>query len=860
MKMLNAQGYLLGAPKCRMGRCVTFVSHFENRIDIEFDPFQEEAIEAILRDESVLVAAPTGSGKTLVGVFGACRALDLGLRTFYTTPLKALSNQKYAEFVHAFGVENVGLLTGDNSINPGAPVVVMTTEVLRNMIYANIESLGDLGLVVLDEVHYLQNPYRGSVWEEVIIHLPRSVRLVCLSATVSNVSDFAAWMREVRGQMTVVEARGRPVPLDHRYLYADRRSRQVLALPVLQGGRPNPKGSELDPPWLASTRRSFGPKARGVGRPELIEFLAANRELPAIIFIFSRAGCQAAAEETLASGLRLTTPVERGLVREVVDRRLAKLDPRDLKVLGFSEFLAGLEAGFAPHHAGLIPPFREIVEECFERLLIKVVFATETLSLGINMPARSVVIEKMVKFNGETHKILSPGEYTQFSGRAGRRGIDSRGTSYVAWGGGVAFADVARVVEGEFYPITSSFRPTYNMAANLVKRYTPEAARELLNLSFAQFSQDAEVVRLEAELRGLRRQRRPDPSLGTVDEVHVVPGSVISVPGGDGSRHRASLVVLSVAKRGHGQMKIQTVSPAGRGYTLGATHLREARMQKRITLPQIERGRKELLRREAAKELKRSLKARHHVEPSRDFLETGHSRDVELRQEGRVARLQERISQRRAALSGYFERVLSVMEAFGFSKGWSLTPTGAVLANIYAESDILVALALDSLALEELDEPSFAAVLSWMTFEPRPSFTGVGLRSTHRPLIDRFVELEQLSTQLQRLEGARELPLTRMPDVGFSELVYDWADQRPLERILRSSPIPPGDFVRNTKQIADLARQVAAVYPEGPLGRLARRTEASIVRGIVALSSEVTVPGDQVGQFGGESDVDVVGL
>jgi ATP-dependent RNA helicase HelY len=843
-----------------MGRCVTYVSHFESRVDIELDPFQEEAIAAILRDESVLVAAPTGSGKTLVGVFGACRALDLGLRTFYTTPLKALSNQKYAEFVRAFGADNVGLLTGDNSINPGARVVVMTTEVLRNMIYASMEALDDLGLVVLDEVHYLQNPYRGAVWEEVIIHLPRNVRLVCLSATVSNVHDFAAWMREVRGQMTVVEARGRPVPLEHRYLYADRRSRQVLAIPVLQGGRPNPKGSELDPPWLSSSRRSFGPKARGVARPEMIEFLAANRELPAIVFIFSRAGCQAAADETLASGLRLTTQIEREMIREVVDRRLAKLDPRDLKVLGYAQFLAGLEAGFAPHHAGLIPPFREIVEECFERLLVKVVFATETLSLGINMPARSVVIEKMVKFNGETHKILSPGEYTQFSGRAGRRGIDHRGSSYVAWGGGVAFADVARVVEGEFYPITSSFRPTYNMAANLVKRYTPEAARELLNLSFAQFSQDAEVVRLEAELRGLRRRRSSSRPLGEVDEIRVVPGSVISVPAAEGTRHRASLLVLSVSTRHHGRMKIQTVSPSGRGYTLEATHLREARLQKRITLPPVDRGRKELMRREAAKELKRSLKARHHQEPSKEFLETGVARESELREEGRVARIEERISQRRAALSGYFDRVLSVMEAFGFSRGWSLTPTGSTLANLYSESDILLALALDTLELEALNEPGFASVLSWMTFEPRPSFTGTGLRSTHPELIDRFREVRRMSGELQRLEGVRELPLTRVPDVGFSELVYDWADQKPLERILRVAPIPPGDFVRNTKQIADLARQVAAVYQDHPLGKLARRTEASIVRGIVAISSEVEVLTNEDAQFVEDGGFDVVGL
>ena len=823
-------------------RCLlSFTTRFQERLELELDPFQERAFSAIANGESVLVAAPTGSGKTLVGLYGAVLTTDEGKRCFYTTPLKALSNQKYHEFRRFFGNDRVGLLTGDNSINADADVVVMTTEVLRNMIYASPEALADLGMVVLDEVHYLQNPYRGAVWEEVIIHLPRPVRLICLSATVSNVEDFAGWMREVRGQMTVVEAHGRPVPLEHKYLYASKRSREVDAIPILVDGQENPRGSELDPPWLARTKRG-GPLAKGVPRPEVVEFLASQRDLPAIVFVFSRAGCEAAASEVLLSGVRLTTSGDRRTIREIVDSRLARIDMADLNAVGYGEFIAELEAGVAPHHAGMIPPFREIVEQCFERALVKVVFATETLSLGINMPARSVVMEKLVKFNGEGHKLLSAGEYTQFSGRAGRRGIDTRGTSYVVWGPTVAFSDVAQVVRGDFYPITSSFHPTYNMAANLIKRYTVDQAKELLNLSFAQFNEDSEVVRLEAELRALRRRGREKPN--ELPQIRV--GSVLSVPAEGSRQHRSALLVVSVADRGGGDRRLQTVSASGKRYGLSTRHLEDVRLGVTIDLPEF-RGAaasKEAFRREATRALRRTLRSKHRFEPSRQFL-AGTVDDG--RGAIRASRLEDRIATRRGALSGQLERVTSVLERFGFCKGWSLTEAGSRLSQIYSESDLMIALFLDRASLGSVTSPEFAAVLSWFSFEPRPSFQGDPFWPGADSLFSLFEAAESIADELRAAEFEVGLPVTREPDLGFSRLIYRWTEGYPLAKVLKSSEIAPGDFIRNVKQVADLTRQVGLVFSGDRLGKIARETEGRIVRGVVALSSEVGGDEETVG-------------
>ncbi len=571
------------------------------------DSFQTRSLDALDAGRSVLVAAPTGSGKTVVAEYAVARALSEGGKAFYTTPIKALSNQKYGDLARIHGADQVGLLTGDNSINGDAPVVVMTTEVLRNMIYAGSPALRGLRYVVLDEVHYLQDAYRGPVWEEVIIHLPPEVRLVCLSATVSNAEELAEWISTVRGPTEAVIEEKRPVELENLYLVGDKHSEHLHLLPTLVDGRPNPEAERLDdaqlhargrPPRGRPRRRFFTPN-----RAEVVDRLREEDLLPAIVFIFSRAGCDDARDGLYGAGLRLTSSDERARIRAIVDDRTASLSDADLDVLGFDRFLGALEAGIAAHHAGMVPPFKEAVEACFAEGLAKVVFATETLALGVNMPARSVVIERLTKFGGERREFLTPGEYTQLTGRAGRRGIDEIGHALVLWSPFVPFDQVAALASSRTYALRSAFRPTYNMAANLVHRYEPAEAHHLLNLSFAQYQADRAVVRLEARLeraesrmerlrteavcdrgdvaeyRALRaeaeRLRRDAVATGgpggrervLASLARLQPGDVVVL---DGSR----LAVLSVAFR-KGHPKVHVIDERSRSRMLPASDLDE---------------------------------------------------------------------------------------------------------------------------------------------------------------------------------------------------------------------------------------------------------------------------------------------
>ncbi|WP_028647059.1 RNA helicase [Nocardiopsis sp. CNT312] len=525
------------------------IDAFQALYGFDFDPFQIRACKELEYGHGVLVAAPTGSGKTVVGEFAVHLALSQGTKCFYTTPIKALSNQKYNDLVARYGSDRVGLLTGDNSVNGEAPVVVMTTEVLRNMLYEGSATLGGLAYVVMDEVHYLADRFRGAVWEEVIIHLPESVQMVALSATVSNAEEFGEWLQQVRGDTTVIVDEKRPVPLwqhvmvGHRMhdLFAEpveeadsgredggsaskrkrerRRDRSWKPREIVVGGRRlaiNPRLTRIAEEdsrvtQLAHRRRSPQSRARGSARPRsryappsrptVITELDDEGLLPAITFIFSRAGCDDAVRQCVASGLVLTTPEEAEEIRAFAQERCADIPPADLAVLGFSQWLSALEAGIAAHHAGMLPTFKEVVEKLFSRGLIRAVFATETLALGINMPARTVVIEKLDKWNGETHAQLTPGQYTQLTGRAGRRGIDVEGHAVVIWQAGTDPESVASLAGTRTYPLDSSFQPSYNMAVNLVARVGRRRSRTMLEASFAQFQADRAVVGLVKQLR-----------------------------------------------------------------------------------------------------------------------------------------------------------------------------------------------------------------------------------------------------------------------------------------------------------------------------------------------------------------------
>ena len=494
---------------------------FVELLTFRLDPFQIEACEALERGHGVLVCAPTGAGKTVVGEFAVHLALAAGRKCFYTTPIKALSNQKHADLVRRYGPEQIGLLTGDQSINGDAPVVVMTTEVLRNMLYAGSETLRALSYVVMDEVHFLADRMRGAVWEEVILHLPEDVRLVSLSATVSNAEEFGGWMQTVRGDTTVVVDEHRPVPLWQHMLVGkrlfdlfdyDSQGRQHLVDPNLTRHIAHRREADRLADWQPrhrgrgrSDERRAGPGRslhRPPSRPDVISTLDREGLLPAITFIFSRAGCDGAVKQCLRSPLRLTNDEERARIAEVIDRRCGDLADADLAVLEYYEWREGLLRGLAAHHAGMLPVFRHTVEELFTAGLVKAVFATETLALGINMPARTVVLEKLVKFNGEQHLPLTPGEYTQLTGRAGRRGIDVEGHAVVIWTPDVEPAEVAGLASTRTFPLKSSFAPSYNMTINLVNQMGPEQAHRLLERSFAQYQTDRSVVGL---VRGVER-------------------------------------------------------------------------------------------------------------------------------------------------------------------------------------------------------------------------------------------------------------------------------------------------------------------------------------------------------------------
>ena len=874
---------------------MTSPERFASRFPFELDAFQRTAIDALDDGSSVLVAAPTGSGKTVVAEFAIEHALERGGKTFYTTPLKALSNQKYGDFTAQLGSREVGLLTGDNTINGEAPVVVMTTEVLRNMLYERSPTLRGLRTVVLDEVHYLQDPYRGAVWEEVLIHLPRSVNVVCLSATISNAEEFGEWIRTLRGLTRVVIEERRPVPLEHHYLLGH----TLHPMHAPQDGvlMPNPAVVAIDRQEMRArgvdrpgARRGRSGPGRGrvyvPRREEVVEVLADEGILPAIYFVFSRAGCDRSVTWLRGSGVRLTTASESRRIRDVAEERAAWIDEADLVTLGFWEFLDGLEAGVAAHHAGMLPVFKETVEELFAEGLVKVVFATETLSLGINMPARTVVIEDLWKFQGERHELLTPGEYTQLTGRAGRRGIDALGHAVVVYQRQVPFERVAGLAATRTYDLTSSFRPSYNMAVNLVRNYSGDEAHALLDSSFAQFLADRGVVAMERdrqrdrealeefrehlacdlgdfheywELRSradeLRERDRTGRAQARADEVRAAikalrPGDVIDLPGG---RRGGLAVVVSVrdarptvvgqdraisrpiARDFESPPSALTRIPLPRSGSVRSSRYRRDVAAKLVTLrvkaPARTRDRvdPEVEREAAALEAEA---ARHpcHACPDRATHERWAVRASSL--ERQLRGIERRIKVRTETLSRQFDRVLGVLQELGYLDGWDLTVKGERLARIYGEGDLLVGEALDAGLFEGLSPSEVAALVSTLVYEGRERVPLPGGMPTGATT-ERVELLRQRWRAIRRAEDAQQVQLVRDLEEGFATPVFHWAEGKPLESVLAETEMAPGDFVRNCKQLLDLLRQIEEVAPSATAETVAG-ARAAVLRGVVA--------------------------
>jgi ATP-dependent RNA helicase HelY len=879
---------------------------FAARYDFPLDEFQVTACAALEAGDGVLVAAPTGAGKTVVGEFAVHLALATGTKCFYTTPIKALSNQKYGDLLARHGAHNVGLLTGDNAINGDAPVVVMTTEVLRNMLYASSDALRGLGYVVMDEVHYLSDRYRGAVWEEVIIHLPPSVRLVSLSATVSNAEEFADWLVTVRGHTRVVVEEHRPVPL-WQHVLAGKRLYDLFE----QGGNQVnaallrlQREERVTEQWGPRRPHRGGHRPRGgievPSRVDVVEKLDREGLLPAITFIFSRAGCDAAVQQCLRAGLRLNSPEERERVREYVELRCTELPEEDLAVLGYWEWLDGLERGVAAHHAGLIPTFKECVEELFVRGLVKAVFATETLALGINMPARSVVLERLVKWNGETHADITPGEYTQLTGRAGRRGIDVEGHAVVLYTPGLDPLAVAGLASTRTYPLRSSFRPSYNMAVNLVGSVGGERARALLESSFAQFQADKAVVGLarqvarnEEALRGyaesmrchlgdfaeyarlreairereaaLARDSASQRKLAAVRSLESLRvGDVVRVPAGkraglavvldpglsatddprpyvlteDKQVKRLSMVEFPTAVEPLGRVKVP------RNFNVRSAQARRdlASSLRALDVPPGERPRRPRSTAADDAELAR-LRREMRAHPCHGCAEReDHARWAERWQKLRrdTASLQAKVRGRTGSIARTFDRVVALLESLGYLADDKVTGAGTQLAQVYNESDLLVVECLRSGVWDALTAPELAACVSVLVYEARGGPAETAPKIPGGAVRATLSEMVAQWSRLKEAEQDQHLDFLREPDPGFAWAAYRWTAGARLDAVLTESDLTAGDFVRWAKMLIDLLSQVADVAAEdSPVRSVARAALGAVRRGVVAYSSVV---------------------
>ncbi|WP_018143664.1 DEAD/DEAH box helicase [Alloscardovia criceti] len=836
-----AQRYAAFKERQRQEKTATGI--FASSLPFELDDFQKDACEALEHNHNVLVAAPTGAGKTVVADFAIFLAQQKNVKAFYTTPIKALSNQKFHELVALYGEDRVGLLTGDVSINSEADIVVMTTEVLRNMLYENSTTLTALRYVILDEVHYLADRIRGQVWEEVIIHLPQYVKIIGLSATVSNVEDFTAWIRSVRGDTTLVMSEHRPVPL-HQHVMLQQGPRKepevydlyqegtdeinrslvhaldhidILARKAAQNAnrykfehakhtKHSKHGKKPSKPQ-AQQIRHYTPK-----RWAVIDELDYLDMLPGIYFIFSRNGCDKAVAQCLQAGLDLTTDDEvrriRAIVNDMIDGQLTK---DEMKALHFNQFVAALELGFASHHAGMVTLFRHIVEALFEQGLIKVVFATETLALGINMPARTVIVEKLEKFNGVGHVNLTPGEFTQLTGRAGRRGIDTVGHAVVVDHQGFVPAAAASLASKRVYPLHSSFTPNFNMAVNLLHTHTLEESRHTLDLSFAQWEANKSADSLSGMVDDTSKIVRDYESA-----MHCNQGNFV-----DFMRIRMEISDIEKKDRRILKKKVFTSEKARRKAF--------SALDKRLSV----------------------LKSREQNHPCKtcpDFSEHVRWGHRWARQVRELERLENRLASRTQSVSRHFDRICSVLreldyvEAHDNSTDLVLTERGQLLRQIYSENDLLLAQCVLAGLFDTLSDQDCAAIITAFVYESRYGSTQ---EPAHYPggskgvLATTVAQIKAIDKSLRFTYDSYDLEHERELDFGLVEIMFNWVSEKPLSEVLKFNELTAGDFVRTCKRSTDVLNQLMTIGKlrgDKHLVGIAGRAFDLVNHGIVALN------------------------
>ncbi len=793
----------------------SLVADFESTLPFELDPFQREAIDKLDTGRGgVLVSAPTSSGKTIVAEYAIFRALRDGTKVIYTTPLKALSNQKYHDFVREYGEQKVGLVTGENTINDEASVVVMTTEILRNLIYEDPKRLDAVDYVVLDEVHYIDDFPRGSVWEEIVIQAPRSIKLVGLSATIGNYQEIADWMAENRGSMETVFHNVRPVELKMWVAIQNRFS----ALFKEDGGIDQRTWSKAAEEEEASYRVGRFTRLPSNDLLKVIEELRRLDILPSIYFIFSRRGCREALQRCSYHELDLTTPEEKEAIDRVAAERLLALKDRDEESL-FRRMVDSrlLRRGLAEHHAGLLPYHKEMVEQLFQSGLIKVVFATETLSLGINMPARGVVVSSFTKFDGVSFSNLTTGELTQLMGRAGRRGIDVIGHGVILKESDVEIGTIYEVAMGPTLVVESKFLPSYNMALNLLRVYTPGEAEGLMERSFGQFQKRLAADRTRERLLNVRARLEDIRQMWDGDEISM---DEVAQYFKLEDRRRSIRIELRRLRRDAG---------AERRGRRGRHTRSQGHSSKLVQKLEVEaRG---LLERQRKLKLVRSPRFGEYLQ-----------RYAEIRS------LQKELEAGEREASGQMDeyarklrRLSRILADTGFLAANRPTEKGLFAARVYGENTILVAEAVWAGWLEGLTPEELSAVLVMLAAEDRDRGRTRGARPSGprrypTPAIAQTARLvRSLYFRFADMEKDLDEPNLRQPSHDYIDFAYRWSEGEPLDKIPLPANVDIGDAIKAMKSLYSLLRQLefALRQAKSPLLDVVSRAVAQMERDVI---------------------------
>lgn len=729
----------------------------------ELDDFQKDACECISSGKSVVVCAPTGAGKTVIAEHAIHKALEEGKRVFYTTPLKALSNQKFYDFGKKYGTDKVGLLTGDTSLNRSAQIVIMTTEVFRNMLYgtnfgAVAENMKDVKYVVLDEVHYMNDEQRGTVWEESIIYCPTNVQIIALSATVANADELTAWINTVHSKTELINTDFRPVPL--RFFYFDSSQPDKL-LPLL-----TPSGSLNNK--IKPERKMFGhnKKKQRSYIKDIVRNLQENDMLPAIYFTFSRKKCDEQMEKCVS--LELVTPGEKAQITQFIDEYIAE-NPH----LYGNKHIEYLKQGVASHHAGLLPSWKALVEKLFQKGLIKVVFATETLAAGINMPARSTVISSTSKRTDTGHRMLTASEFLQMSGRAGRRGMDEVGYVTVVGTQFQSPEEVAELVLSGSNPLESRFSPSYSMVLNLLQRFSLDEAKELILKSFGYFSSDS---RLKPILKQMELNRKD------VEEREFLCPSKLTDD-----------MLIEYDK------------------------LRQIYVQNRQTYKKIckqEKAKNRPLSPEAqefGRETKAMLEKMHEFPCDTCRLYKKHTKNIEVleRLAIRQNKLEKEVERQRDIFWNKFMAHRAVLNEFEYLKDDYPTPQGVTTSQIRSENELFLAEIIFSGVLDNLTPSQLAGVVCAITTEDlRIEIPYVPFSEPVRKTLN---NIRNIRRRIEKVQGRYmvESPLYINP--YFSSMIELWVEGAEWETITGQIEIGEGDIVRSFKRVVDVLRQFTTI-------------------------------------------------